>query len=151
MKIYLESSVPNFLFADDAPEKQRITKKFFEIEIRKHDVFISQLVLDEIKQAPQEKSEKLHKSLPKHIFKVLDVTNECKNLADKYVEAKIIPSKFKNDALHISIAVLNNMDILVSWNMKHIVKVKTIVGVNQINKKLGYKEILINTPEEVIE
>ena len=137
------------MFAEDAPEKQEITKKFFETEVYNHNVFISQLVLDEIKQAPSEKYQKIHKSLPKHIFKVLDVTDECKNLADKYVEAGIIPAKFKNDALHIAIAVINNMDIIVSWNMQHIVKVKTIIGVNEINKKLGYKEILINTPEEV--
>ena len=149
MRIYLESSVPNFLFADDAPEKQEITKKFFKTEVHNHDVFISQLVLDEIKQAPLEKSQKIHKSLPKHIFKVLDVTNECKNLADKYVEAGIIPLRFKNDALHIAIAVVNKMDIILSWNMRHIVKVKTIIGANEINKKLGYKEILINTPEDV--
>jgi len=43
------------------------------------------------------------------------------------------------------------MDVLVSWNMEHIVKLKTVVEVNKLNKKLGYKIILIYTPEEVVE
>jgi hypothetical protein len=43
------------------------------------------------------------------------------------------------------------MEVLVSWNMEHIVKLKTIVGVNKINKQEGYSLILINTPEEVSE
>jgi len=151
MKLYIESSVPNFLFADDAPEKKDITKRFFDDETGKHDVFISQLVLEELKQAPPEKSKKLHEKLPKHIFRILDVTDESKELADRYVQSGIIPSRFKNDALHIAVAVVNKIDVIVSWNLKHIVKVKTIIGVNEINKKLGYKEILINTPEEVLE
>jgi hypothetical protein len=69
MKLYLDTSVPNFLFADDALEKKRITEEFFEKEIFKHNVSISQLVLDEIKEAPLKKSQQLHKALPKHILR----------------------------------------------------------------------------------
>jgi hypothetical protein len=42
------------------------------------------------------------------------------------------------------------MDALVSWNMSHIVKLKTKIMVNEINKKSGYPEIYICTPEEVL-
>jgi hypothetical protein len=29
MKLYIETTVPNFLFADDAPEKKAVTEEFF--------------------------------------------------------------------------------------------------------------------------
>ena len=61
----------------------------------------------------------------------------------------IIPEKFINDALHIAIATVNEIDSVVSWNLEHIVKIKTIVEVNRINIKKGYKQIFIITPEEI--
>jgi hypothetical protein len=47
----------------------------------------------------------------------LNIDDKAKKLADRYVQSEIIPLRFKNDALHIAIAVVNNMDVLVSWNM----------------------------------
>lgn len=151
MKLYLESSVPNFLFTKQAPEKRVITQKFFEIELNKHDVFISDLVIEEIERSPREREEELKKAIKKYKIGLLNKNQECEYLSSKYIEAGIIPEKYKNDALHIAIAVVNKLDVIVSWNMQHIVKVKTIIGVNRINKELGFKEILINTPEEVLE
>lgn len=42
------------------------------------------------------------------------------------------------------------MDALVSWNLAHIVRLKTIKGVNEINKLEGYPIIAIVTPEMVV-
>ncbi|MFQ3675573.1 MAG: hypothetical protein SNJ64_03415, partial [Endomicrobiia bacterium] len=44
---------------------------------------------------------------------------------NKYILENIIPSKYRNDALHIAIAVVNDSDVVVSWNLEHIVKLKT--------------------------
>lgn len=151
MKLYIETSVPNFLFADDVPEKKKITEQFFEKDAKKHELFISDLVLDEIAKTPENKRKKLHEVISKLTFKELKINEESEKLAEKYIQAKIIPEKYKNDALHIAIAVVNKLDAIISWNMQHIVKLKTIIGVNRINKRLKYQEILINTPEEVIE
>jgi len=70
---------------------------------------------------------------------------------DKYKEREVIPEKYETDLFHIAIAVLHEMDILLSWNMRHIVKYKTKHAVNEVNKVEGYKHIEILTPEEVIE
>lgn len=53
--------------------------------------------------------------------------------------------------MHIAIATIHNMDILVSWNFAHIVKVKTRKEVDAINALLGYKSIELASPQEVIE
>ena len=149
MKIYLESSVPNFLFHSDSPEKQEITKKFFQEKLSKNKGFISDLVLDELEKTPEPKRSKLRDVITKHKLKALKLTKEARVLAEKYIEEGIIPQKYSTDALHIAIAVINKMDALVSWNMEHIVKLKTIKGVNEVNKRLNYPNIFINTPEEI--
>jgi hypothetical protein len=51
-KIYLDTSVINFLFADDAPEKMDITKEYFEnfIKLNVYNHFISEIVINEIER-----------------------------------------------------------------------------------------------------
>ena len=149
MKIYIETSVIGFLFARDAPEKMLITKQFFK-SLRDKQPFISELVLEEIEQSPEAKRRLLIKSIKKYKLMVLKSSDEAERLAQEYVRNNIVPRKYYNDALHIALTVVNKMDVLVSWNMQHIVKLKTIIGVKEINKKLGYGEILILNPEEVL-
>ncbi len=151
MKIYLESSVINFVFASDDIERANITKKFFEVDVRKHEPFISELVLEEIEKTSSPKREKMSTFVIKHGFRVLPNSEEAEKLVAKYVEAGLIPEKYLNDAIRIALATINKVEVVVSWNMEHIVKLKTIVGVNRINKEEGYDSILIMTPEEASE
>jgi len=151
MKLYIESSVVNFVYADDAPDKTETTKNFFEPSNGKHELFISELVLEEIEKTQSPKREKMSNFVVTHDFRVLPNSAEADNLASKYVKAGLVPEKYINDAIHLALASVNKMEVLVSWNMEHIVKLKTIVGVNKINKEQGYGNILIMTPEEVLE
>ena len=82
---------------------------------------------------------------------LLTANQEAMELSERYVNEGIIPERYKSDALHIAIAVSNDIDAIVSWNFNHIVKLKTRIMVNGINKLLGYHEIEICSPEEVIE
>lgn len=150
-KLHLDTSVLNFFYAEDAPEKMKVTKKFFK-EVKKgtFQTFISEIVIREINDASEPKRTKLKDLVDNYKLKILSLTPECIKLADRYVEAKVIPKRFRDDATHIAIAVLNTIDILVSWNLEHMVKVKTIREVNKISEGFGYKEIDIRIPEEVL-
>ncbi len=47
MKLYIETTVPNFLFADDAPENKAATEEFFKwLKICGDELFTSALVLE---------------------------------------------------------------------------------------------------------
>lgn len=88
--------------------------------------------------------------IKKYSPQLLTVDEEVEELADRYIKERIIPKKYRDDARHIAVAVVYDLDIIVSWNFRHIVKVKTRMEVNGINKLLGYREIEICSPEEVI-
>jgi len=138
--LYLDTSIPNFVLAKELPTEQIVTKALFnEIKMGKHKAFISRVVIDEISRTSEPKKTKLL-SLIKD-FEVLDVTSECETLAREYIRNGTIPQRYEADALHIAIATIYNMDILVSWNFTHIVRVKTRKEVNAINVLLGYKPI----------
>jgi len=80
-------------------------------------------------------------------FECLSVKNsEIKALAEEYIVKGVIPVKYFEDALHIAVATVNSLDILISWNFEHIVKLKTKREVNVINVLLGYGEIEIIEP-----
>lgn len=152
LKLYLETSVWNFLFADDAPEKMRVTKQFFEeIDKGKYEVYISNIVLAEIDRADSKTKKKLTNLINEHNPIELKEKEEVDSLSKKYMAADIIPERFEEDAMHIAFAAVYDLNVIVSWNLRHIVKLKTRIEANAINRVEGYREIEICTPEEVIE
>ena len=72
-------------------------------------------------------------------------------MTEKYMSRKIFPAKYRDDALHIAIATVHDMDVVISWNLRHMVKLRTRREVKAINIMEGYREIEICTPMEVIE
>lgn len=151
IKIYLDTSVPSFLFASDSPEKQEITIQFWKLlRLGIYGTVISDIVLQEILAS----SEPLHSQLIAQIqeldAELISLSEESMALAGKYIEEQIIPERYRSDALHIACATLSTCDVLASWNFKHIVKLKTILGVNGINQMLGYSEIKILTPQSLL-
>ena len=152
LKIYLDTSVLNFLWADDAPrEKEATIKLFSEIRENKYEIFISAAVIEEIEAAPEPIKSRLENVVREYSFIILPMTEEIGSLARKYMEHQIIPERYGKDAYHIAAAVANNMDVIVSWNFKHIVNLRTHREVNAVNLLEGYREIEIRSPLEVIE
>jgi predicted nucleic acid-binding protein len=153
-RIYLDTSVINFYFAEDAPERMAVTRKFFDEELASgnYETYISLLVLDELEETKdQALRDKLVSLANQCITEVFPLTDEVNAIAVKFVEEGIIPEKYKDDGLHLALALTNNIDYIVSWNFKHIVKLKTKRAVKAFSIKEGYKEIEITTPQEVVE
>ena len=71
--------------------------------------------------------------------------------AKKYMEQKIISENYYSDVLHIAVATVIDVDVLVSWNLKHIVNLNKIKMFNSVNLKEGYNILEIRSPREVIE
>lgn len=149
LKIYLDTTLPNYVFNDHTPEKQQIAKKLFqEISEDKFTAFISQVVADEIADATEPKRTTMLDLIAN--IPLLPLIPECRELAENYITRGIIPSSNKEDALHIAIATVHNMDVIVSYNFEHIVRLKTIKEVTAVNLIYGYKIPDIVFPEEVI-
>lgn len=151
LKIYIDTSVISNLTADDAPEQKEYSLKLWkEIKDSVYEVYISGLVLVEIQRCPEPKRTILNEYLTEIQYKDIQLDEETAQIAREYIEAGIIPVKYEEDALHIAAAVIHNCNAVVSWNFKHMVKLKTIIGVNGINKGMGYGEIEIISPLSLI-
>jgi predicted nucleic acid-binding protein len=155
--IYLDTSVINFLFADDSPEKKEITSDFFTnfIQTEVYDTFVSGFVIDEIENtANLTKRKNLLDIIEKYPIKFLEISEsyEIQRLANAYVEKKIIPIKKFYDAYHIACAVINQINYLVSWNYRHLANVNRERLVIATNLELGYLDkFRIITPLELMD
>ncbi len=152
LKVYLDTTIISFLQAEDAQEKMAITKEFWKIAIAgKYEIVFSQVTLREVLRCSEPKRSIMTNYLQQIHFKVFEVSEEMQQLAEKYVEEGLIPVKYKDDAFHLAAATVENCDIVLSWNFTHIVKPKTIFGVNGVNNMLGYRHIEIMSPESMLE
>jgi hypothetical protein len=152
MKLYLETSVWNFLLVDDAPEKAAFTEALFlEIDQGKYEIFISDKVQEEIEDAREEVRARIIVFLKRYLPKVLSEDDESRRLVKEYLREGMLAEKHVDDLIHLSIASVNEMDKLVSWNLRHLVKSKTRTMANAIYRLNGYRDIEICTPEEVVE
>jgi len=110
---------------------------------------ISELTTLELKDAPQE-VQNILKEIPERKIEYVELTEEAVNLAGKYITEGVIGRGKLVDAEHIAIATINRVDVLVSWNFRHIVNLQKIRGYNSVNLKYGYPLLEIRSPLEVI-
>ena len=152
IKYYLDTTIFNFVFVEDAPEKKDITLKLFkDLPLTSEGIYISDEVVREISRASEPRKSQLERLIKETGPLLLEIDTEAEELAERYIQEGIIPERYRGDALHIAVAVINGIDAIISWNFEHIVKLKTRVAVNGINRFLGYHEIEICSPEEVAE
>lgn len=78
------------------------------------------------------------------------VTPEALELAERYIADRVIGGASRSDARHIATATVYRVDLLVSWNFKHIVNIERIHGYNSVNVRLGYPQLEIRAPAEVL-
>jgi hypothetical protein len=89
--------------------------------------------------------------IPERHIEYVELVEEAVNLAKKYIGEGVIGEGNLVDAEHIAIATVCRVDVLVSWNFKHIVNLQRIHGYNSVNLKHGYPLLEIRSPLEVID
>ena len=145
-KIYIDTSVIGGVF--DTEFSVYSKKLFKEFELGLYLPVISQSTKLEIEGAPAQVKEffEEHESS----FEMIETTPEALTLSTYYMHEGKLGQKQKVDSLHIAIATVNRIDVLASWNFKHIVNLNKIVLFNAVNMKNGYPTIEIRSPRELI-
>ena len=146
-RIYIDTSVVGGYYDEEFNEA---TIKLFERLENKEIVFVVSDLLDlELTKAPKQVRELLFK-YPSEMFERVELTNEAIQLADNYISEKVVGRTSLEDCRHIAIATINKVDVLASWNFKHIVNLDRIKGYNSVNLRLGYSMIEIRSPKDLI-
>jgi len=146
LKVYIENSVIGGYFDDEFKEHTR--KLFDKFKKGIFKPVISSHVIAELENgAPNHVKE----NLMTINYEEYTINDEMIKLAEKYIEQKVVSENYYSDALHIAVATVIGVDVLVSWNFKHIVNLDRIKSFNSVNLKEGYSILEIRTPREVVE
>ena len=151
-KIYIETSVVSYLIARSSKDiiiagHQLATRDFWEL-LPQFDSFISELVLEEAGQGDQSASAARLKELEG--FKELEINEQCGFLASNLISDGVIPSQYPEDALHIAIAAIHGINIIVTWNFKHINNPVTRYRIRESIEHHGYLSPEICSPDEFL-
>ena len=150
-KLFIETTVFNFYFEGKHGQKRKDAIRLFEeIAKGKYEAYSSDEVYTELKKASLDKFNKMDVLFEKYVKRTLEISPEIERIAEIYINRGIIPAKSKEDALHIACAVVNNLDFVISYNMGHIIKTKTMIGTGLVNLREGYRQIGLSTPTEVL-
>ena len=146
-RIYIDTSVVGGYFDEEFKDD---TLPLFERLEKGEIIFVVSDLLDlELINAPQKVRELLHNySIEK--FNRIELTEEAILLADTYISEKVVGKTSLEDCRHIAMATIHKVDVLASWNFKHIVNLDKIKGYNSVNLKLGYQMIEIRSPKDLI-
>jgi len=146
-RIYIDTSIVGGYFDEEFKEA---TIKLFERFENKEIIFVISDLLDlELLNAPPKVKEHLLKYNTDK-FERVELTEEAIQLANAYINAKVVGKTSLEDCRHIAIATINKVDVLVSWNFKHIVNLDRIKGYNSVNLRLGYSIIEIRSPKDLV-
>lgn len=146
-KIYIDTSVVGGYFDEEFKED---TFAFFERFERGEIIFVVSDLLDlELTNAPPKVRNLLAEYSPDK-FQRVEITEEAIKLADTYISENVVGKTSLIDCRHIALATINKVDVLSSWNFKHIVNLDKIKGYNSVNLKLGYHMIEIRSPKDLI-
>jgi predicted nucleic acid-binding protein len=147
LKIYLDTSILGGYFDDEfATESKILIDQCIQ---GKFIILLSEVVLEELRLAPDEVKDKLM-LLPQDKIEILKITPLVIELRNAYITAGVLGPKSVNDATHVALATIARADAIVSWNFKHIVNLDKIRKFNHINFANNYGLINIVSPLEVI-
>ncbi len=146
-RIYIDTSIVGGYF--DEEFKEATTKLFERLENEEIIFVVSDLLDIELINAPQLVRELLL-AYSADKFQRVELTEEALKLADAYIVEKVVGKTSIEDCRHIALATINKVDVLASWNFKHIVNLNRIKGYNSVNLRHGYSIIEIRSPKELV-
>ncbi|MBI5471831.1 MAG: PIN domain protein [Ignavibacteriae bacterium] len=146
-RVYIDTSVVGGYFDEEFSVP---TKRFFQrVEKKEITLVVSDLMELELANAPTQVRQLLLQ-FPHDCFERIELAEDVVRLADAYISEGVVGKTSIEDCRHIALATVNNVDVLASWNFKHIVNLDRIQGYNSVNLKFGYPIIEIPSPEELV-
>lgn len=128
--------------------RQTVTIEWWDAYKNTFEIFISELVIKEIGSGNAAAAQKrlfLVKNIP-----VLETTKNAVELAKLLVKEKAVSDSCIEDALHISIAAVQRINFLLTWNFKHINNANTREKISKVIMQAQLKTPILCSPEELI-
>ena len=146
-RVYIDTSVIGGCFDEEFKYWSNLLMDNFQMGYFKP--ILSQTVALEVRPAPILVRQKYEQIVNDYGALVLTIDEDCESLVKAYQRHKILTNQFIDDMTHIAVATVNRVDILVSWNFKHILRYNMVSQFNSVNIDEGYQPLVFHSPREV--
>lgn len=152
--VYIESSVIGYLTARASGDPiknawQSVTAQWWNTKLDKVVACISPYVVEEVSAGdPQAAKQRLDAI---RLLNVLDTDGEVEALADFLLLGGGLPPKARFDALHIACAARHGVNIVLTWNFKHIANPVQLPVMRGLCAARGYRLPELVSPLEMME
>lgn len=151
--VYIETTIPSLLTAWPSRDvviagQQQATRDWWKERRRKYELYVSVLVLDEIRQGDATAAAARLAAMDE--CQVLPFPPEAQELSRALLASRLIPSKAQADAAHIATAAVHGLDFLMTWNCRHIANAAIVEKLRAICVGEGYSAPVICTPHEMM-
>jgi predicted nucleic acid-binding protein len=151
--VYIESTVISYLNGRPSRDLitaalQELTREWWDNKRNDFELFVSQSVIREISAGAEQDASKRINSI--RGLEVLVIDEEAVELAEKIKSGANLPDKATEDALHIALATVNEIDYILTWNCKHIANAVIIPKIESVCSTEGYRCAKICTPQELM-
>ncbi len=152
--VYIETSIVSYLAARRSRNLvvaawQEVSWEFWEAQRSGYDLYTSELVIAEASVGDAEAAERRVALL--RGLRELTVSDEAKALAGAILADGALPRRAEFDALHIAVATVHSLDLILTWNCRHIDNPVSKPRVREICWESGYACPEICTPLELTE
>lgn len=153
-RIYFETSFFGYLTSRPSRDllkaaRQQTTSALWDARRTRYLPLISGLVLQEAAKGDVQAAQL--RLVACQNVNLLDITQSAQNLGLLLLESGAVPRQEPEDALHLAVAILAEVDYVVTWNFAHMVGPTAKTRLGKHIEKLGYKPPLIVTPDELLE
>ncbi len=147
-RIYIETSIPSFYFTErsstEAIARKNWTRQWWKEYSSQFTLFSSMAVIAELQQGTSKATKDRIELLED--LKLLEITKEIKEIATIYIEKLVMPNDPAGDALHLAIASFYNVEVLLTWNCRHLANPNKFTHIKIINYELGLSTPVLTTP-----
>ncbi len=153
-RVYVETTVVSYFTSKPNRDRivaghQQTTRKLWPKFSSKYETFVSALVYQEAGRGDREQAR--HRLAAIASYRMLDIDDESRALAEKILAEGGVPTEYPEDALHIAVAAVNGMDVVVTWNFTHLNNPFTRTMIRQIVENDGFRCPEICSPDELLE
>ncbi len=152
--VYVETSVVSYFTSLPSRDslvlsRQEATRQLLFEYSDSFEFIVSDIVITEIRQGDEKEAQLRLEAIAD--FTRLDMSPDAVLLAQFLVDAGAVPHSSPQDAQHIAIAAVENLDYLISWNFKHIVNEAKREHISRVCRAAGFQPTNVCTPVNLIE
>ena len=147
-RVYIETSIPSFYYTartdTESLSRMHWTRRWWSECAPRHSLATSVAVIEELMAGTSEHTQN-RLALVRRV-ELLDISEEVRQVTRMYIRRLVMPNDPTGDALHLAVASVHKIDVLLTWNCRHLANPNKFDHIRAVNSELGLPTPILTTP-----